>query len=326
MDALQGRRELPGQSHQRHHHLELGRGASGGDFDPRAEHRPRLRWVELGPHQRQTDAAQPQHRVHFLGLFTQELVQRRVEQPHGHGPVADRRQQVEEVFLLRRGQLDERGGLLVGIRGEQVPPHERQPVTEELVLGTAQADALCAVPDRERRVPAVVRVGPNLEPPHSVRMPQQRFEVTARPRRNDIDGAGIDGPAAAVDRDELALGQRPAGARHRPGGSVDPYGGCAADRGPPEAPGDDGRVRGQTAAHGDDRLRGEYPGQVTRRGLLGHEDRPGHRSRSIRRPARCSARSARRPRRPRRAGHGRTPSRVPSAAAGDAGASRCRTS
>ncbi len=79
-----------------------------------------------------------------------------------------------------------------------------------------------------------------------------------------MDGARIDGPAAAVDRDELALSQRLTGACHSPASSVDPYGGCAADGRPPKAPGDHGRVRGQAAAHGDDCLRREYPGQVAR--------------------------------------------------------------
>src|SRR4029077_15354156 len=114
------------------------------------------------------------------------------------------------------------GGPPARARGEQVPPPQRQPAAEELVLGTAQADALCAVPDRERRIPAVVRVRPDLEPPHAVRMPQQRFEITAGLRRDDMDGAGVDGAAAAVDRDELAFVQRLALRRHGPAGLVNP--------------------------------------------------------------------------------------------------------
>ena len=75
------------------------------------------------------------------------------------------------------------------------------------MLGPAQADALRAVLDGQRRVPAVVRVGPDPEPPDGVRAPQQPLEVTAGPRRDDVHRARVDDPAAAVDRDQVAFGQ-----------------------------------------------------------------------------------------------------------------------
>ena len=81
------------------------------------------------------------------------------------------REQVEEVLLLRRRQLDQRERLLVRVGGEQVAAHQRQPVAEELVLGAAQADALGAVLQRERGVATVVGVRADAEAAQPVGAP-----------------------------------------------------------------------------------------------------------------------------------------------------------
>ena len=87
----------------------------------------------------------------------------------GRFPVT--REQIEEVLLLRRGQLGQRERLLVRIGGKQVAADQRQPVAEELMLGAAQADALGAVLQRERGVPTVVGVRANAEAAQTVGAP-----------------------------------------------------------------------------------------------------------------------------------------------------------
>ena len=208
MDARDGRFELAGQSNQRHHHLQLGPHTPRSQLDPGAEQGLGLRRVQLGPGQRQPHAAQPQHRVDLVGRVTEELVQRSVEQAHGDRTVAGDAEQVEEVLLLRGRELDQGRGFLVRILGEQEPPHERQPVAEELVLGAAQAHAFGAGLEGRAGVAAVVGVGPHAQPPQPVRSLQQQFEVVAGLRWHDGHRAGVDHAGAAVHGNDIALGQR----------------------------------------------------------------------------------------------------------------------
>ena len=79
-----------------------------------------------------------------LLVVGQELVQRRVEQADGDGQAVHRLEDADEVALLLRAQLLERGVFLVGGVGEDHALHDRQAVAEEHVLGAAQADALGA--------------------------------------------------------------------------------------------------------------------------------------------------------------------------------------
>ena len=79
-----------------------------------------------------------------LLVIGQELVQRRVEQPHGDGQAVHRVEDADEVGFLLRAQLLERGVFVGFVVGEDHALHDRQPVAEEHVLGAAQADALGA--------------------------------------------------------------------------------------------------------------------------------------------------------------------------------------
>ena len=69
----------------------------------------------------------------------------------------------DEVFLLLRAQLLERGAFLVGRVGEDHALHDREPVAEEHVLGAAQADAFGAELARLLRVLGKVGVRAHLE-------------------------------------------------------------------------------------------------------------------------------------------------------------------
>ena len=75
-----------------------------------------------------------------------------------------------EVLALHGQQLGERLLLLVGRLGEDQVLDQRLPFAEEHVLGTAQADALCAEATCAGGVGRGVRVGPNPEPPGRVRV------------------------------------------------------------------------------------------------------------------------------------------------------------
>ena len=155
------------------------------DLDPRVEalllhpgrrlaDRADLHRVEAGLHDAQADAAQAEHRVRLvelvhllehalllrdvlaallaerdlhgqLDLVRQELVQRRVEQPHRHRQPAHRPEDADEVLALEREQDVVRRLLLRLGLGEDHLPHGSDPLlAEEHVLGAAEADALGA--------------------------------------------------------------------------------------------------------------------------------------------------------------------------------------
>ena len=110
-------------------------------------------------------------------------MQRGVQQPNGDRAVADGPQQLTEVFALSLGQRDERRRLLVGAVRHQHALDERQPVTQELVLRTAQPDALGAEGQADAGLARVVGIDPHAQPAHVVSPVQHRGQRRRRARQ-----------------------------------------------------------------------------------------------------------------------------------------------
>ena len=115
-----------------------------------------------------------------LFVIGQELVQRRVEQTNRHRQAIHRFEDADEVFLLLRAQLLERGALLVGRVGQDHALHDREPVAQEHVLGAAQADAFRAELARLLRVLGQVGVRAHLQGAELVGPAEDRREVAGR--------------------------------------------------------------------------------------------------------------------------------------------------
>ena len=99
-----------------------------------------------------------------LGELGQELVQRRVDQTHGHRLAVHDLEHCQEVFLLQLLQGIECFLTLSGaFFGEDDALNQRTTRTQEHVLGTAQADALCTKLQCALRVLGGVGVGAHLQ-------------------------------------------------------------------------------------------------------------------------------------------------------------------
>ena len=200
-------------------------------------------------------------------------MQRRVEEAHRDGQAVHGVEDLEEVGLLGRPQLLERGRLLLRGVGEDHRPHDRQAVlAEEHVLGAAQADALGAEVAGDLGVLAGVGVGPHGE----LALPD-----AVGPAEDDVELGGGSASASAMapsttspvvpSREMVspsatvtdADGELVAGDLHRVG---------AHDGGDAPAAGDDGGVAHQAAAGGEDALGHLHAVDVLRRGLVADED------------------------------------------------------
>jgi len=154
----------------------------------------------------------------------------------------------DEVGLLLRTQLLERG-VLVGFGvGEDHALHDRQPVAEEHVLGATEADALGAELAGALRVFGQIRVRAHAQASVAVGPAENRAEVTGRLGCDDRDLAERDLAGGTGDRDHVALVHRLAAGDELLGTEIDPHLFGAADRGLAHAARDDRGVRNETAA------------------------------------------------------------------------------
>ena len=207
------------------------------------------------------------------------------------GQPVHRLEQLDEVLLLERQQLAERGlALVVGVGEDQLLDHLAA-LTEEHVLGAAQADALGAEAPGAQRVLGVVGVGPYPQPADPVRVRHDpvhggdqlvgvvgarvhpALEVLDDRGRHDRDLTEVDLAGGAVDGDDVALlddGARPTVIAAALGVDLQLLG--AADTGLAHAAGDDGGVRGLAAAGGQDALGGDHAVQVVGVGLAADQD------------------------------------------------------
>ena len=108
----------------------------------------------------------------------QELVERRVEGPDGHGQPVHHLEEAREVALLHGQELCQRLLPALQVIGHDHLAHRVDPVAlEEHVLGAAQADALGAEGDGDRRLVGLVGVGPDAQLPRLVRPLHEELEV-----------------------------------------------------------------------------------------------------------------------------------------------------
>ncbi len=170
LGLLADRLQLLHRPDQRDHDLRPRVAAGLLALGGRLGDRPHLHGEQPLDHQAQPHAAQAEHRVLLVqpadggqqpqvglvrvplglgdgdphrevGEVGQELVQRRVEQPHGHRQPVHRLEDLQEVLLLQRRERVEGGLLALVVLGEDQLLHQLPPVAEEHVLGAAQADA-----------------------------------------------------------------------------------------------------------------------------------------------------------------------------------------
>ena len=229
-DDLLGERpealELPRVGHERNHDLGLDldsilRDAAGGLGD-----RAHLHRVDLGEGDAEPAAAMAQHRIELvqalelvanvadrapegrgdgLDVFVrmrQELVERRIEQPHRDGQPVHRAEDPLEVPALHRQQLRERDLARRRIRREDHLAHGQDPPRlEEHVLRPAEADALGAEAPGDLGVLRRVGVGPDRSlrtlSVHSISSREGPAELRHDRRR----ATEHDLPRRAVDRD-----------------------------------------------------------------------------------------------------------------------------
>ena len=200
-------------------------------------------------------------------------MQRRVEQADRHRQPGHDLEQRLEVGALHGQDLGQRpapAGLVVG--ADHLAHGEDAALIEEHVLGAAQPDALGAEVARLARLAWRVGIGPDAERARRVRPLHHLCEVARQLGLTHLDAALEHLALAAVDGDDVALAQGPAGDRHGAGFVVDAQRPGAAHARPAHAPGDHGSVAGHAAARGEDAGRRVHAVDVLGAGLDAHQD------------------------------------------------------
>ena len=248
-----------------------------------------LRLVQPRAQHAQPSPADPQHRVVLAQLCSrrqqrdllrreraerlldaqlldvrQELVQRGVEQPDDDGAAVHHLEQLLEVGPLLRLDRRERCSLLLRGAREDDPLHEREPVTEELVLGAAQPDALRARGECTARVVGGVGVGVHAQRPALIGPGEQPVDARVGLGHDELDLAECDLAGRAVDRDDLASTDDRVTDGHGPGAHVDRERRGSAHGRDAEPPGDDGGMADESAARRQQSARGDHALEVVR--------------------------------------------------------------
>mmetsp|Transcript_22629 Transcript_22629/g.70837 ORF Transcript_22629/g.70837 Transcript_22629/m.70837 type:complete len:790 (-) Transcript_22629:118-2487(-) len=299
--------ELALEADEGHHDLDVDRVALGDDLRRRLEDGAGLHLGDFGIRDGEPNTAMAEHRVdlvqlvdavrdvveghaELLGerelgrrLVRQELAGGGVQEPNGDRQSVDRLEHAVEVVALLRHELV--GGAAAGgvVVGEDHLAHVVDAVPlEEHVLAAAEADPFGAEFHRELGLPRGVDVGSDLELAVLVGPGHDRLEDLVRVARlwlelalEDLvdlggrgrDAAGVDVPARAVDRDEVALAERGAADAEHAARVVDGDVVRAADADLAHLPGDERGVRGDAAARREDALGGDHAAQVLGRRL-----------------------------------------------------------
>ena len=199
-------------------------------------------------------------------------MQWRVEEPHGYREPVHGLEDPEEVRTLERLELLERGLLLLLGVGQDEALHEREPVSEEHVLGPAEPDPLGSELPRLLGILREVGVRPHTEPAELVRPLEDRGERAGGLGRHDRHRADHDVARRPVDRDHVAFAHGRAVDGHALGVDVDVEPRRAAYRGLAHPACHDRGVADEPAPRGEDALGGDHPVHVVWRGLGAHED------------------------------------------------------
>lgn len=240
--------DLGGVADQGQHELGAGVVALGLELAGGRQQRLNLHAEDLGANQEQPDAPETQHGVLLgerphppqeLGLARlqspcrllllqlkkrgQELVQRGVEQPHGHRKAVHGLEDALEVLLLEGEELLE-GRLFLGlVVGQNQGSHPAELLLiKEHVLGAHQADALGAELAGPAGVLGGVGVGPHPQRAYPVGPGQEAVEFLTRAALDQGDLADVHRPGGAVDADDVALFELTVGEVETLGFGVDP--------------------------------------------------------------------------------------------------------
>ena len=222
-----------------------------------------------------------------LGELGQELVQRRVDQAHGHRLTVHDLEHCQEVFLLQLLQGIECFLTLSGtFLGQDDALNQRTTRAQEHMLGTAQADALCTELQCALRVLGGVGVGAHLQATHLVGVgedavdgldqfggtgiasccSQASFEAVAQVGGHRGVGHGDltqeDLTGLAIDCDGVFAGQDAACDGDGSGLGVDLKSFSATDTGLTHAARNHSGVRGLATAGGQNALGCDHTGQV----------------------------------------------------------------
>ena len=227
----------------------------------------------------------PGHVLERLAAVGQELVERRIEQAHGDREALHGLEDAFEVGLLHGEQALEGALALGGVRRQDHPPDQHDPVLgEEHVLGAAQADPLGAQGARGAGVAGVSALARTRR--RRARSAQARTSTKAAAAGRRLGAleqvaqhlalpgrqlAGDHLAGGAVDRQGVALVEDPAADPHLPALLVDGEVPGADDARLAQAAGDHRRVGGHAAARGEDADRGVHADDVLGRGLLAHQ-------------------------------------------------------
>ena len=285
-------------AHERNHDFDVYGGALCTDVHGSLDDGARLHLGDLGVGVAQAAAAVSQHGVelgqrldlgddllkgyvhlpgHLLLAFLvvrHELVQGRVEQADGHGEAVHGLEQAFEVAALdgqQLGQCHAASGLVVG--EDHFAESLDAVALEEHVLRTAEADALGAEPECLCGILRRVGIGADFQ--HGVFACQihQLAEVAAQVGGHRGYLSQVNFARRTVERDPVALLDGEAVDFDRAGFIVDfqlPGARYAAFA---HAAGNDGRMRGHTAAGGEDAGGVEHAFEVFGRSFDAHEDR-----------------------------------------------------
>ena len=299
-DDLSDKRELFDFAGQRDHDLgnDVPVGMSLLDVDRSLDDRSGLHLRDLGIGDRQTAAAVTHHRVELVQVCDNlldlcdrlllrlresldvrlfggnELVQRRIEEADGHGIAAQCLVQLLEVTLLHGLDLRKRSFTLFdGIRADHLA-ERRDPVgLEEHVLGTAEADALCAERSRLFCVCRRIRVGADCHCLVFVGQFHDAAEITGGGVcGNGLDAFAVDVAGGTVEGDDVPFfinfaleGELLVLLVHLDVAATGDAAGAHAAR-------DDCRVGGHAAADGEDTLCIVHALDVLGRGLQSDQD------------------------------------------------------
>ena len=200
-------------------------------------------------------------------------MERRVEKSHSDRHAVHHPENLLEVDLLNAAQFFERFTLLVGVTRQDHAPHDRQSIScQKHVLGPAEPDAFRAQLSSLRGIRAVVGVRPNrhVAGTDCVSPAQDREELFGgcsccrRPFTDDHITAG------AVDRDDVAHGDRDVADRERTIGDLDCFGADDCRRAP--AAGDDCGVADEPTLGRQEACGDHHSVHISRRRLVSNQD------------------------------------------------------
>ena len=290
--------ELLVVAHQRNHDLDMYRNARCADIHRCLDNGTGLHLGDFGIGVAQTAAAVSQHRVefgqrldllddllerdmHILSQFAllllevrNELVQRRIEQSHRNRIALHNLEQTFEVAALHREQLGQShatAGLIVG--QNHLANGLDTVALEEHVLGTAQADTLGAECEGLFCILRRIGIGTNLQYRIFRSQIHQFCEVAAQVGSLRCNLSEVNLSGRTVKRDPVALLDNRIADMDRTGLVVDLQLAGTRDAALAHTACNDSRMRGHTAALGQDTCRVEHTLQILGRGFDTHQNR-----------------------------------------------------